>query len=245
MLNFALCDDNLTFLNKMSYMLENIFIKHDYKARIAFKSNNAKDLLDFVQNNHIDVLILDINLNSNMNGLDLAEKIRAINKDLYLIFTTGHLEFAMLAYKVKTFDYIAKPVTKERLEFMLNRLFSDIENSTKKFISINQKLFINLNEILFIKKEGMRLIYHTINNEYTVYDSLNRLEEFLPNFFVRCHKSYIVNVNNINYIESSTDTIVFNNNKKCFIGIKYKKNLMEVINCGNYTDHMDIAYNTK
>lgn len=245
MLNFALCDDNLSFLNKMSNMLENLFLKNDYKARIAFKSNNAKDLLDFVKNNHIDVLILDVNLNSNMNGLDLAEKIRAINKDLYLIFTTGHLEFAMLAYKVKTFDYIAKPVTKERLEFMLNRLFSDIENSTKKFISINQKLFINLNEILFIKKDGMRLIYHTLNNDYTVYDSLTRVEEILPNYFVRCHKSYIVNVNNINYIESNTNTIFFSNSHECFIGTKYKDNLMEVINCGNYTNNMDIAYNTK
>ena len=245
MLNFVLCDDNLNFLNKLSNILDDLFIKNDFKGKIVLKTGNSEDLLNYVQNNHIDVLILDVNLNSNINGIDLAERIRQINKDLYLIFTTGHLEFAMLAYKVKTFDYIAKPVTKERLEFMLKRLFADAKSTTKKFISINNKTFINPNEIQFIKKDGMKLIYHTVNNEYTSYDSLNRVEEILPNNFVRCHKSYIANVNNINCIEASTNTIFFNNSGMCFIGTKYKDNLMEVINCGNYTNNMGSINNTK
>ena len=151
----------------------------------------------------------------------------------------------MLAYKVKTFDYIAKPVTKERLEFMLKRLFTDAKCTTKKFISINNRTFINPNEIQFIKKDGMKLIYHTVNNEYTSYDSLNRVEEILPNNFVRCHKSYIANINNINCIESNTNTIFFNNSSMCFIGTKYKDNLMEVINRGNFTNNMGSINNTK
>ena len=244
MLNFVLCDDNLGFLNKLSKMLEDLFIKNDFKCKIVLKTDNANELLDFIQNNHIDVLILDVNLSSNINGIDLAERIRLINNDLYLIFTTGHLEFAMIAYKVKTFDYIAKPVTKERLETMLIRLYTDAKGTTKKFISINNKTFINLNEIQFIKKDGMKLIYHTVNNEYTSYDSLNRLKEVLPNNFVRCHKSYIANVNNINCIEANTNTIFFENNSKCFIGTKYKENLMEVINCGNFTNNMGSTNNT-
>ena len=54
-------------------------------------------------NNKVDVIMLDINLKSDKTGLHLAEAIRKINKDSYIIFTTGHLEYAMIAYKFKTF----------------------------------------------------------------------------------------------------------------------------------------------
>ena len=57
------------------------------------------------------------------------------NKKAYLIFSTGHLEYSLVAYSVKTFDYLPKPITLERLEITLNRLLDDLNtNSYKKFI---------------------------------------------------------------------------------------------------------------
>lgn len=116
MLNFAICDDNINILDKLEKMLENIFTKNNFDATVSFKSDNTKDMLDYVSNNKLDVIMLDINLKSNKSGLELAEAIRKINKNSYIIFTTGHLEYAMVAYKFKTFDYLAKPLTYDRLE---------------------------------------------------------------------------------------------------------------------------------
>ena len=100
--------------------------------------------IEYEEENVVDVLILDINLNTNISGIDLAKSIRQRNKNVYIIFSTGHLEYSLLAYSVKTFDYIAKPITIERLESTLNRLLEDLNNgSQNNFIKLNHKTIIN------------------------------------------------------------------------------------------------------
>jgi len=232
MLNFVICDDNLDILSKLSKMLESIFIKNNFDANISFVSDNADEILTFVNSNKADVLILDIELKSSMSGLDLAEKIRSQNKDCYLIFSTGHLEYAMIAYKLKTFDYLPKPITYERLEDTIIRLFNDINGLPKKYIKIdNKNTLIDENEIQYIRRDGMKLIYHTSNKDFEAYSSFNKMQLNLPNNFIRCHKSYVANINKITNIDPVSNTISFENNSTCEIGPKYKSAIMEVINC--------------
>ncbi len=237
MLNFVLCDDNLLVLDRLVSMFESLFLKHNYDAQIGFKSGNSSEILSYIKNNHTDVLVLDINLKSDITGLELAEKVRKNNKDMYFIFVTGHLEYSMLAYKVKTFDYLAKPITKERLEETLERLFNDLHNSPKNYINIDSKQYVDQNDILYIKRDGMKLVFYTKSNVYSTYSSFNKLKDCLPVNFVRCHKSYIVNINNISNLDLNTNTIFFMNDNKCFIGPKYKNDFLEVIKNGNYKNN--------
>ena len=126
MLNFAICDDNLNILDRLEKMLDTIFCKNDFEAQVAFSSDNTEEVLNYISSNKVDVAMLDINLKSNKTGIELAKEIRKINKNIYIIFTTGHLEYAMIAYKVKTFDYIAKPINYDRIEETIIRLFEDV-----------------------------------------------------------------------------------------------------------------------
>lgn len=241
MLNFAVCDDNETILARLVKMLEGIFIENNLDAEISFSSSTATKLLEYANNNHIDVLILDINFKSEYSGLELAKKIRENNKNLYLIFFTAHLEYALVAYKLKTFDYLPKPVTPERLEETILRIFEDLKEGTSKtnFIKLgNSKVLLKENDVQYIQKDGMKLIYHTFDRTYETYSSLSKVQNNLPSNFVRCHKSYIVNVNNITNIKSN-DTVIFNSENSCSIGPKYKNNLMEVFNNGNYAKYLD------
>ena len=244
MLNFVLCDDNESILNRLDSMLNTLFVKHDYEAQITFKSNNANDVLSYIQSNKVDVLILDIHLQSGISGIELAEKVRKTNKSVYIIFTTGHLEYALLAYKVKTFDYIAKPFTIERIEETLVRLFADTPNDRPRYLSLNNKNIIKQDDIQYIKKDGMKLIVYTDSNQYEAYTSFNKIEPCLAENFVRCHKSYIVNVDNIKDIEPISNTIKYDD-KECYIGPKYKNNFMEVLNnYGNFSNNLDSTLNT-
>lgn len=88
MLNFVICDDNLNILDRLEKMLENVFTKNNYEATVTFKSGNSEDILEHIANNRVDAIFLDINLKSNRTGLQLAEEIRKMNKNLYIIFTT-------------------------------------------------------------------------------------------------------------------------------------------------------------
>ena len=123
MLNFALIEDDKKLLNDFYKMLESIFIKHNLDAEVVFHSTNISALLNYVKNYKVDVLFLDIDLKSNLSGLEIAEIVRKTNKDCYIIFETAHLEYGLMAYKYKTFDFICKPVTSQRLEDCILRLF--------------------------------------------------------------------------------------------------------------------------
>lgn len=244
MLNFVLCDDNITYLNKLDKILEQLFIKDSFNAQVCFKSTQAREVLNYVKNHSVNVLILDINLKSDISGIELAEKVRQTNKNIYFIFTTGHLEYAMLAYQVKTFDYIPKPVTPERLETTLYRLFDDATQSPNRFINVGNKTLIKQDDIQYIKKDGMKLIFYTDKQHYEAYNSFIKMQEQLPSNFIRCHKSYIVNINNVSNVESSTNTVLFDGNNKCYIGPKYKNNFLEVFKNGNFSNNLDSNDNT-
>lgn len=230
MLNFIVCDDNVNILEKISKMLETIFINNSLDANIVLQASEGKPVIDFVRNNHIDVLLLDINLKGKISGLHIAEELRKSNKNAYLIFTTAHLEYAMLAYKFKTFDYLPKSITFERLEETILRLFCDLESSHKKnYIKIGKsQTIVCENDIQYIRRDGMKLVFHTTKQDYETYSSFAKIETFLPENFVRCHKSFIVNINNISNIEAATNIISFGNDDYCLIGPKYKNNFMEV-----------------
>ena len=230
MLNFIICDDNLNILDKLKTMLENIFIKNNFEATVSYTSDNIDNILSYVDDNKVDVLMLDINLKSGKSGLELAEAVRKKNKDVYLIFTTGHLEYAMVAYKFKTFDYLAKPITYDRLEDTVKRLFEDINGLPKKYIKIdNKNTIIDESQIHYIKRDGMKLIFHTSSRDYDTYSSFAKLDDKLPENFVRCHKSFVINLNNVKNVDPVTCTIYLTDDSSCNIGPKYKQEFMEVL----------------
>ena len=233
MIKFVLCDDNLDVLNKLSNMFESIFIQNDFNAEISFKTTKSFEIENYIVNHSIDVLVLDIQLGSKLNGIDIANKVRKNNKNCYIIFTTAHPEYVFIAYQCKTFDFICKPITKERLEETVVRLFDDINNNTatSKYIKLdNKNTFIRENEIQYIKKDGMKLIFHTPTRNYEMYSSFAKIQKDLPKNFIRCHKSFIANTNNIMKVESKKNLIYFDEKVTCDIGPKYKDNIVKGVN---------------
>lgn len=236
MLNFVICDDNLNLLDRLEKMLDTIFCKNNFEAKIVCKSDNVEEISNYISSNKVDVVMLDINLKSNKTGIELAKEIRKINKNIYIIFTTGHLEYAMLAYKVKTFDYLAKPINYDRLEETIIRLFDDVTSTPKRYLKIdNKNTLVDESEIQYIKRDGMKLIFHTSSRDYDAYSSFNKLQDKLPKNYIRCHKSFIANINQIKDVEPVSGTITFKGGDTCGIGPKYKSDLMEVLNnYGNF-----------
>ena len=224
-------------------------------ATIVFTASNSEDLLNYLNTNTVDVLFLDIDLNSTLNGIELAKQIRKTNKFIYIIkdlienetvqkmknykqhYETTCFEHCLTA-SCKTFDFIHKPFNISALEKTINRLSEDIRNNSTKFLNLNNnKQLVNQTLVNFIEKSGAKTVFNLTTGIVETYGSFNKISLSLPKNFVRCHKSFIVNINNIRNIDFKTDTIFFKTppNSFCFIGGKYRKNFMEVINnYGNF-----------
>lgn len=248
MLDFILCDDNLNVLTKLEKMLEAIFISKKLDAQIVLSTIYPEEVINYIRKKPVNVLFLDIDLKSKVSGLDLANMVRKRDKNVYIIFTTGHLEYGLMAYKYKTFDYLPKPITSERLEETLTRLFEDVSGSEADFVRLdNNKTIIKQNSIQYIQKDGMKVIFHTDTRDYETYSSFKRILPQLPNQFIQCHKSYIVNMQKITDINVTNNTIFLNNNEdtKCFIGPKYKNQFMEVFDDGNFSSSFNCNHYTK
>ena len=229
-MNFALIEDDKKILKDLSHILESIFMKHDLDAQVVFSTTNVDSLFSYVSKNKVDVLFLDIDLNSKLTGIQIAEKVRKSNKDCYIVFETAHLEYGLVAYRYKTFDFICKPITSQRIEDCVLRIFEDIAGTEKKFIKLdNKNTIIAEKEVKFIKKDGMKLIFHTDSRDYEVYSSFLKIKDKLPSNFVQCHKSFIANVDNVTKVESSNNMVYFNNSS-CDIGPKFKNEFLEAIN---------------
>ncbi len=248
MLDFVICDDNLNVLKRLEKMLECTFINKNLDAQIVLSTTDPGDLINYIRNHTVNVIILDIDLKSKVSGLDLAKLIRKQDKNVYIIFTTGHLEYGLLAYKYKTFDYLPKPVTVERLEDTIDRLIDDMFGDDTKFVRLdNNKTIIKQDGIQYIQKDGMKVIFHTDTRDYETYSSFKKIMPQLPANFIQCHKSYIVNTKKITDIDVTNNSIYLNNNEnaKCYIGPKYKNEFMEVFNHANFSNNMDSTYNGK
>ena len=225
MLNFVLCDDNQNILKKLEKMLESILIKSNLSGQVAYSTTNPDNFLKYIEFNSFDVVILDIDLKSQISGIDLANTIRKKNKKAYIIFSTAHLEYLMVAFKYKTFDFLAKPITFERFEETIMRLYDDISDEKNVFFKVNSKNgYINSNDIYFIEKHGKKAVIKTSSGDLSLTSSFSNILNRLPNNFIRCHKSYIVNLNQISKIQSNNEISFKNSNiSQCTIGPKYEK----------------------
>ena len=155
--------------------------------------------------------------------------IRKKNKKAYIIFSTAHLEYIMLAYKYKTFDFLAKPITTERLEETIMRLYDDVSDEGNSFFKVSNKNgYINSKDIFYIEKQGKKAIIKTSSGDYSVNSSFSNILNRLPNNFVRCHKSFIVNRDKILKIQSNNEVFFKDSTiSQCQIGPKYEKFFIE------------------
>ena len=229
MLNFVLCDDYSPIRDILKKYVESIFIKYNIVANIGLCSGDPLQVLTYINSQHTDVLIIDVELNSNITGIDIAKALRRINTSAYIIFLSGHMDYVFQSLKTKIFDYLLKPLAYEKLENCIVNLLNDMKLLKNNYISFGRNKIINKDSISYIEKDGMQSIVYMQTSNFVTYSSLNNLEACLPDNFIRCHKSYIINASHIETIDTTNRTVSLNNYIKCPLGPKYTKNLLEVI----------------
>lgn len=238
MLKFILCDDNEQHNKYLSKAISLVLEKNGFEGEIACTATNSKDVIKYSFNNkgEDNVYVLDIDLPGDLNGINLAKKIRENDVLAYIIFVSAHQEYAMLCYKVKAFDFLLKPLNSKVLSECIDRLYNDydkiIKTSNPKLpVKSGSKIhLLNIDDIIYIEKYGNVAVFHTVNGVLRSYVSLDELQKKTSLYgFYRCHNSYLINPKQIDYVSIKQNYVFMKNGKKVNVSRTYKKGLINIV----------------
>ncbi len=218
MLKIGICDDDIHSISYTKKLVESQLIALDFDADVTICTTNQQEIYTEIANRNIDILFLDINFNNNKDGITFAKELRDVNKKFKLVFVTSHFEYALLAFSCKTFDYILKPIDTEKISLVLSRLKEDLTSAHTRLIKINKDYTLRTEDIFFVEHSKSKTTIYTKDNAYETCLSLNTIIKSLPDSFIRNHRSFIVNQNEIVKIDKESKTIHFNNGLACPLG---------------------------
>ena len=202
-MNFAICDDIAADRETLLEMLRQYCAQRGIQAQISQFYSAGEFLRSFAPQKY-HVIFLDIYM-PGLSGIDAAKRIREQDAECMLVFTTTSEDHAMDSFSVYAAGYLLKPYGQARLEETLDWCVQNFsaQLQTYEFVSGRERKQIPLRDLVFVEIYGRDAVFHTVNQEYTVHRRLSEIDEELPEDFIRCHRSYIVNMNYIVKVESS------------------------------------------
>ncbi|MBE6072356.1 MAG: response regulator transcription factor [Clostridium butyricum] len=241
MLKIFICEDNKEQRQKFESIIENIIIIENYDITLQLSTGNPFEIIDYLKvNNTSGLYFLDIDLHSDINGINLAEKIREYDPRGFIVFITTHAEMSYLTflYKVEAMDYIIKDNhnnTQQRISECIQNAHTKYRAKTSdlnKVFSIktaDKIINMNLDEIIFFETSSTihKVILHSKNRQVEFYGKMKEIENMLPETFCRCHTSFIVNKDNVKQIDKKKRIAYMTNGEECLISTRSIRCLLD------------------
>ncbi|WP_315080675.1 LytTR family DNA-binding domain-containing protein [uncultured Clostridium sp.] len=223
--------------------LKNILSEMDKNLNI-YEAEDKLDASEICNKVSINLFYVDISLQKS-SGIDFCKELRKIEKYKFtwIVFITTHIQYMITAFKeIHCYDYLLKPYEKKDLIKLTKKLLSttqinDLSEKERKHIVLKISKYISVkifvDDIIFIEIKLRTCIVHTKKRKYAIKGlTLNKILKLIDSDdIIQCHKSFIVNINCIDRIESLSSTlyeIYFNDyNEKAFLGYKFKNVIMD------------------
>lgn len=211
MIKIAICDDEKIACSLLAQSVSFIMDAWKENYEIACFLSAA----ELLQSSHcFDIFLLDIQMPI-QDGLELAKKIRETGNQSCIIFVTALEEYVYDAFEVEALDYICKPVDDTRLKKALHRAIRKLKENKDTALFIQTKNWcksVKLSSIYYCEVINRKLYLHTQSGVITYYSTLEDIEKQLDYRFVRCHRSYFVNLDYL--LEYANDQITVENGEK-------------------------------
>ena len=223
MMKILVCDDNKVICNDISKYIESNF---DYNVSVA---NDKNSIYHYLNEDKLDLLIIDIVLGK-INGIDIAKEFTKQFPNLNVIFITGYGNtYYKDIYKyINPCGFLEKPIQYNILNFFIKQIQDN-------FNARNSKLRINYNynsyiipywDIIYIQSDKRLSVIHTTAEKFKTYKKLSDMLEELPDTFIRCHQSFIVNRDYVRNVEGNQ--FLLSSGNVIPISKKYLKNVKDL-----------------
>lgn len=221
-MKMVICDDKMEKQKQLKEMISDFVKENDYIAEIECISNEKKLFQGLIKGKY-DIVFLDMKMEEN-KGMDMARRLREIDDSCYIIFTSDNAVNAVESYEVDATYYLLRPIEKEKLERALRKCDGFLKEARKKIelISNREKMVIYRRDINYAEIYKDKTTIFTDEGSYITYMTLNELSEKLGGYpFVRCHRSYIVNLAKVKEIEKKNQDFLLEDNTIVPIGRSY------------------------
>ena len=199
MLRIAICDDEIAFALQLQSKISSW--NHPDTQLMIETFDNGDSFIHAHAKSPFDIIFLDVVMPI-FNGIEVARELRKTDSSVKIVFLTSSPEYAVDSYTVKANNYLLKPVDDEKLYQCLNELSEELETISNMILikCSNAVHKLPLRNIEYVEAQNKHTLFILKNNQI-----LESIETFylhedkllLADGFIKCHRSYIVNINHI------------------------------------------------
>lgn len=239
MLNIFVCEDDDAQRRSIVQTIQNTVLIEELDMELVLDAADPYVLLEKVRaSQNTGIYFLDIDLGSSINGMKLAQQIRLSDPRGFIIFITAHseLSFMTFQYRVEAMDFVLKDNPAEAKvkirECLLNAMerYTLQTNRTHKVYTTwigGRKINVDYDDIFFFETSSNihKVILHAKDRQIEFSSTMKELTSTLGDNFVRCHRSFLVNKNNIKEVDAKKRIIYFTNGETCLMSTRMMKGL--------------------
>lgn len=207
-MKIGICDDNIDYLHTLKHMVKTELEHH---PNITIEAITPVHLSAQIKNSTFsyDLLLTDIDMGQ-FNGIDLALAINNAAPQCIIIFISNYLNFATDVYEIEHIYFILKEESNKRLPKALSKAIAIYDERIQQHLLIryhNIETHLLLSDISHIEAFGRYLYIHDRCDTYKYIMSLKKVSQELNSNFIRCHHSYILNLNFIRSLSRTNCTL--------------------------------------
>lgn len=220
MIQVAILEDSRVQRELFSDMVS----KHSYADQFIISAfASTSELVEWLSRGHkAHILIADIVLEPQdetsdrptdlvSTSIDLAKKLLQQYGSTQIIYVSGYDRYHTSVYETNHACFLLKPVNQSEMNFALDQALQRLDQQRRRPLCIRTaggNRLIDPDAIAFIESRGRKLCFRTKNDIWEAYGKLNNLADNLPSSFVRCHKSFTVNLRFVSMISNTEFKLV-------------------------------------
>ncbi|MDO5144970.1 MAG: LytTR family DNA-binding domain-containing protein [bacterium] len=228
MIRIALVEDDARCREELTGYLERYEQENGEKFRVTAFTDGQEIAEHYT--GAFDLILMDIEMRV-MDGMTAAERIRAQDSEVVIIFITNMPQYVMKGYTVDALDYVLKPVTYFAFSQRISRALERMTRRTRRYITIPIRtgvMKLDVGQITYVEIMNHSLLYHTVRDVYECKGSLTETAAKLEKeHFFRISNCYLVN---LEYVESVCASDATVNGEVLSVSRTRKKPLLDALN---------------
>lgn len=204
----AICDDEQNQIEYITSIVTSWSNHKGHSCEIRTFASAEAFLFEYEEDKAYDILLLDVEM-KNMNGIELAKRIRKDNNRAEIIFITSHFEFVGEGYEVDALHYLIKPISVEKFTQVLTKAAEKLSIEPPSVVISCEGETVKLYEsdILYVESFLHYIVIHTKDNEYKIKENISVFENRVSDDFYRIYRSYLVSLKHITRISRTSVNI--------------------------------------